>query len=135
MTVQHNKRVGAHDVVGGGGNDGGGDSGGGSWSSEVGHVPPLMPGMAAPATVPAPGGFDDAKDAPMVIGGRRRQGWGGATTATAEQPPIGGAAGNDGATAAAATTIAAMTTMTMPISERERITHHWTMVGGRGSGG
>ena len=88
-TVQHNKRVGAHDVVGGGGKDGGGDSGGGSWSLEVRRAPPSMPGTAAPATVPTPGGVDDAKDAPMAIGGRRRQGWGRATMATAEQPPIG----------------------------------------------
>jgi len=80
--------VGAHDVVGGGGDDGCGDSGGGSWSSEVGRAPPLMPGTAAPATVPAPGGVDDANNAPMAIGGRQRQGWGGATTVTAEQPPI-----------------------------------------------
>jgi hypothetical protein len=37
---------------------------------------------------PRPGGVDDAKDAPMAIGGQWRQEWGGATTATAEQPPI-----------------------------------------------
>ncbi len=47
-------------------------------------------------------------------------------TATAEQPTIGRAAGDDGATAATTTT---------PIAERERTTHHWTMVEGRGSGG
>jgi len=40
-----------------------------------------------------------------------------------------------GATAAAATTFSAMTTTTMPIAERERTTHHWTMVRGRESGG
>jgi hypothetical protein len=80
---------GVHDVVGSGVNDSGGDSGGGSWSSEVGRAPQSMPGTAAPATVPAPGGVDDANDAPMAIGGRRQQGWGGATTATTEQPPIG----------------------------------------------
>ena len=56
-------------------------------------------------------------------------------TATAEQPPIGRGGGHDGATAAATTTVAAMPTTTTPIAERERTTHHWTMVGGRGSGG
>ena len=66
MTGRHNKRVGAHDVVGG--NHGGGDSGDGSWSSEIGGAPSLMPGMAALVTVPAPGGVDDANDAPMVVG-------------------------------------------------------------------
>jgi hypothetical protein len=55
--------VGAHDVVGGG--DGGGDSGYGSWSSEIGGAPSSIPGMAAPATVPASRGDDDADDAPM----------------------------------------------------------------------
>ena len=48
-----------------------------------------MPGATAPATVPTPGGVDDANDALMAISGWRRQGWGGATTATVEQPPIG----------------------------------------------
>jgi len=85
--------VGAHNVVGGGGDDVGddvgGDSGGGSWSSEVRRAPPSMPGTEAPVMVPTPGGVDDANDAPMAISGWRRQGWGGATTATAEQPPIG----------------------------------------------
>jgi len=66
--------LGAHDVVGSGNGDS--DSGGGSWSSEVRRAPPSMPGTAAPAMVPAPGGVDDTDDAPMVIGGRRRQGGG-----------------------------------------------------------
>ena len=69
MTGRHSKRVGAHDVVGGG--DGGGDIGDGSWSSEIGGAPSSMPGTAAPATVPAPGGFDDADDTPMAVGGGR----------------------------------------------------------------
>ena len=60
----------------GGSDDGGGDSGGSSWSSEVGRVPPLMPGTAAPVTMPAPGGVDDANDAPMAIGGQQRGGGG-----------------------------------------------------------
>jgi len=59
--------VGAHDVVSGG--NGSGDSGDGSWSSEIGGAPSSMPGMAAPVTVPAPGGVDDADDALMVVGG------------------------------------------------------------------
>ena len=75
-TIQHNKRVGVHDVVGGGGDDGRGDSGGSSWASEVGRAPPLIPGTAGPATVPAPGGVNDANDVPMAIGGRWRQGGG-----------------------------------------------------------
>jgi hypothetical protein len=70
-TGRHNKRVGlgAHDVVGDG--NGGGDSGGGSWSSEIGGVPSSMPGMASPATEPAPRGVDDADEAPMAVGGDR----------------------------------------------------------------
>ena len=65
--------MGAHDVVGGGdgGGDSGGDSGDGSWSSEIGGAPSSMPGMAAPATVPAPGGDDESDDAPMAVGGGR----------------------------------------------------------------
>jgi len=35
-----------------------------------------MPGTAAPATVPAPGGVDDADNVTMAIGGRQRQGGG-----------------------------------------------------------
>ena len=53
----------------------------------------------------------------------------------AERTPMGGAAGDSGATTAAATTITVMTTLTTPIAERNWTTHHWTMVGGRGSGG
>ena len=67
-TLQHNKRVGAHEVVGGGGDDSGGDIGGGSWLSEVGGAPPSMPGTAALASSPASGGVDDAKDVPMAVG-------------------------------------------------------------------
>ena len=61
--------MGAHDVVGD--CNGGSDSGGGSCSSEIGGVPSLMPGMAAPVTEPAPGGVDDADEAPMAVGGGR----------------------------------------------------------------
>ena len=68
-TERHNKRVGAHGVVGCG--DGGSDNGNGSWSSEIGGAPSLMPGTASPATVPAPGGVDDADDVPMAVGGGR----------------------------------------------------------------
>jgi len=74
----NNKRLGAHDVVGGGDGDGGGDNGDGSWSPEIRGAPSLMTGTAALATVPAPGGVDDADDVPMAVGGG---------TATAEQPP------------------------------------------------
>ena len=57
MTVQHSKRVEAHDGVGGsGGNDGGGDIGGGSWSLEVRGAPPSMPEKAALSMAPASGG-------------------------------------------------------------------------------
>ena len=91
-----------------------------------------MPGTAAPATVPDPGGADDANDVPMAIGGRRQQGGGERQRRRRSSCRLSGAAGNDGATATAATTIAAMTTMTTPIAERERTMHHWTMVGGRG---
>ena len=82
---RHNKRVGAHDVVGGG--DVGSDSSNGSWSSEIGGGTLLMPGTVAPVTVPAPRGVDDADDAPMAVGGGRGGGERGAKTA--EQPPIG----------------------------------------------
>ena len=68
-TGRHTKRVGAHDLVGSGA--GGGDIGNGSWSSEIGGAPSLMPGTAAPATVPAPGGVDDADNAPMAVGNGR----------------------------------------------------------------
>jgi hypothetical protein len=76
MTRRHNKRVrvGEHDVVGGG--NGGGDSGDGSWSSEIGGAPSSMLGTAATATVPAPGGVDDADNAPMAVGGDRGEGSG-----------------------------------------------------------
>ena len=39
-TVRHTMRVGAHNVVCGGGDDGGGDSGSGRWLLEVGGAPP-----------------------------------------------------------------------------------------------
>ncbi len=70
-TGQTNKRVGAHniDIVGGG--DGGSDSGDSSWLPQIGGAPSLMPGTAAPATVPAPGGVDDADNAPMAVGSGR----------------------------------------------------------------
>jgi hypothetical protein len=103
MTRRHNKRAGTQDVVGGG--NGGGDSGDGSWSLEIGGAPSSMPGTAAPATVPAPGGFDDADDTRMAVGGGRGEGSGSRRS--------GGAAVNDGATAAAASAVAAMTTTTL----------------------
>jgi len=88
--------VGVHGVVGGG--DGGGDSGDGSWSSELGGVPLSMPEMAAPATVPTPGGVDDADDVPMAVGGGR--GGGERRRRRRSSHRLGGAAGDDGATAA-----------------------------------
>ena len=60
--------MGTHDIVG---SDGGGDSGDRSWSSEIGGMPSSMPGMAAPVTVPASRGDDDADNAPMAVGGGR----------------------------------------------------------------
>ena len=63
--------MGAHDVVGGGGDDGSGDIGNGSWSLEIRGAPSLMPGMAVPATVPTPRGVDDTNYVPMVVGGSR----------------------------------------------------------------
>ena len=63
--------MGAHDVVRGGGDDGGGDISNGSWSLEIGGAPSLTLGTAVPAMVPAPGGVDDANNAPMAVGGSR----------------------------------------------------------------
>jgi len=123
--------VGAHDVVGGG--NGGSNIGDGSWSSEIGGEPLSMRGTAALATVPAPGEVDDADDAPMAVGGGR--GGGERQRQRRSSHRSGGATGDDGATAAAAMAVAPMATTTTPITERERMTHHWTMVGGRGSGG
>jgi len=40
--------------------------GDGSWSSEIGGAPSSMTGTAGPATVPAPGGVDDANDVRMA---------------------------------------------------------------------
>ena len=118
---------GAHDVVGGGGDDGngGGDSGGGGWSSEVGGVPPSMPGTAALAMAPASREIDDADDTPMAVGDggggggeQRRRRWSGRR--------LGWAAGDDHLR---------NTTLTAPIAERDRTMHHWPMVRGRRSGG
>jgi hypothetical protein len=61
--------VGAHDLVGSGA--GGSDIGNGTWLLVIGGAPSLMPGTAVLATVPAPGGVDDADDAPMVFGSGR----------------------------------------------------------------
>ena len=91
-----------------------------------------MLGMAVLATAPTSGGVDDAVNALMAVGvsrgGERRQ-W------RPRGHQLGGAAGDSGVTAAAATTITVMTALTTSIAERVWMMHHWTMVGGRGSGG
>ena len=127
---------GAHDVVGGGGDDGngGGDSGGGGWSSEVGGVPPSMPGTAALAMAPASGGIDDADDTPMAVGDGGGGG-GGATTATVKRPPIGLGGGQRRGDRCHGDDHLRDTTLTAPITERDRTMHHWPMVRGRRSGG
>ena len=61
--------MGAHDVVGGGGDNGGGDISNGSWWLDIGGAPSLMLGMAVPAMVPAPGGVDDANNRSAAAGG------------------------------------------------------------------
>ena len=78
---------------------------------------------------------DDADGVPKVVGSNGR-GW--------SDDSNGGVAANQAGRRvmtgqplppAAATTIATMAMLTVPIAEQDRTTHHWTMVGGRGSGG